>query len=118
MVAERTDLERDEGVPEGGEGRGRRRCGERQADGLVQPRPAPFGRRVELVQERVVDHPDDGNLVVRDTDRGAAEREAMDKVGRAVDRVDDPRQLVLRAWNLTGQRRTLIPSNSTESYSR
>ena len=57
---------------------------------VVQERTAPAGRREEIVAHRVVDHAVRDLAAVRERDRNAVLRKAVQEVGRAVERVDDP----------------------------
>lgn len=56
----------------------------------IAGRPMPARRRVEFAEQRVVDHPDLGPALPHEGDRDAETRDAAQKIGRAVDRVDDP----------------------------
>lgn len=73
------------------------REGERAALGVQRrrhKRAAAFACRVQLAHERRKDHTDHRLGLVDESDRDAHEREALHKVGRPVDRVDDPRRRI------------------------
>ena len=57
---------------------------------VVQERAAPARRREEIVAHRVVDHAVRDLAAVRERDRNAVLRKAVQEVGRAVERIDDP----------------------------
>ena len=57
---------------------------------IVEERAAPARRREEVVAARIVDHRLRDLAPVREGDRHAVLRKAVQEVGRAVERIDDP----------------------------
>src|SRR5258708_8742252 len=68
---------------------------------VVQEGAAPMRSREQLVPRRVVDHAVRELAAVLDSDRNAILRKAVDEIGGAVERIDDPPVFLLSRVNQT-----------------
>ena len=75
-------------------------AGDAQAAAVVEPGAAALFGGVELVHHRVVDHRGDDLAVALERDGDRKERDRVEEVGGAVERIDDPAVLAVGALHL------------------